>query len=53
MEDKYQGVKIQKIPKRGRPLSYKTSKWKPALNVSSEDLKALKKTIAASERKDK
>ena len=53
MEDKYQGVKIQKIAKRGGPLGYKTFKWKPVLNASNEDLKALSKTIKASEKKVK
>lgn len=53
MEKDYQGVKIQKIATRGRPLRLKTSKWKPTLNVSNEDLRALSKTIRASEKKDK
>lgn len=49
----YQGVKIQKIPTRGRPLSYKSSKWKPQLNVSNEDLKALSKVIRKADKEGK
>jgi hypothetical protein len=53
-KDEYiNGVKIQKLPTRGRPMSYKTSKWKPTLNVSANDLKALQKTIRAAEEKEK
>lgn len=46
------GVKIQKLPTKGRPLTLKGSRWKPTLNVSNQDLKALKDTIRASEKKE-
>ena len=52
MSDKINGVKIQKIPTKGRPLSLKGSKWKPVLNVSREDLKALAKVIRKAEKKE-
>jgi hypothetical protein len=50
--DKYQGIKIKKIRTIGKPLSLKAAKWKPVLTVSSEDLKALKRTIRAAEKKE-
>ena len=53
MSKEYQDVKIQRLPTKGKPLSNRTSKWKPALNVSNEDLKALKKVIKASEKNGK
>lgn len=48
--DEKTGVKVQVVAARGRAISFKTSKWKPRLNVSDKDLKALKKTIQASEK---
>lgn len=54
MKDEYiNGIKIQKIPKRGRPMSIKNSKWRPVLNVSNEDLKILKKVIRKAEESEK
>lgn len=52
MKDEISGVKVQRLATRGRPLSLKGSRWKPTLNVSGKDLKALKDTIRANEKKE-
>lgn len=51
--DEINGVKIQRLPTYGQPMTVKNSKWRPQLTASGADLRALRDTIKASEKRKK
>jgi hypothetical protein len=50
MSEEINGVKIQRLPTIGQPMSIKGSRWKSRITASDKDLRALKDTIKAAGR---